>query len=154
MSTTNRGRAWEARLEVWHDAYRRERRAVVQKNEPKAKNIAGRIVYERKGAPDFDGTLAGGRAVVFDAKDCRASRWSLKGLALHQARDLEAHHLAGAVAFVALRFQGVGYVLPWARLGPVYWRWVEKKGPASLSGDDVRTLGIPMGPDGWLGVLP
>lgn len=156
------GRSWEIDLARWHDAYRRDGRACIQRAHPPVKHIrslgGGQFVgvRDRTGPPDFWGTLPGGRAVVFDAKECSAARWPLKAVEPHQARDLEAHTRQGAVAFVALDFAGRGWVLPWDRLVEPYWMTVDgeaRRGEASLTPADVALIGLPMGADGWLDVV-
>ena len=140
---TARGRAWEAQLERLHDAYRRDRLAVVLRAHPPVRVHEDRGPtfvgsWSASGPPDFVGLLASGRGLALDAKDCTAARWPLASLERHQARDLEAVHIAGGVAGVALRLAGDGYWLDWRDLGPRYWAWLERagraeKGTASLA---------------------
>ena len=147
-----RGRPWETKLSLWHQDYLRDRRAKIFQTNPKVKIIKGKAIYEKKGPPDFVG-VAGGRAVCFDAKECRASRWPLAALADHQAKDLEAHAVNGGVSFIALRHLGKASVLPWTTLGPLWWAWRDGtagRGAASLTVDQVAELGIPMNDDGWI----
>lgn len=156
-----RGLSWELQLGAWHDAYRRDRRAFVVKTNPPVKLLSRvdrsgqfRACFAASGPPDFIGTLApSGTTVVFDAKETVKERWPLADLPRHQAVDLEACMMNGGVAFVALRIQDVGFVLPWERLGPIYKRWAlgdAGRGEASLSLEDVAEFGHRMTPDGWL----
>lgn len=144
----NRGIEWQRLLEERHDGYRRERQALVWPVPPRVRVCSRvgptgqfRAAWVAHGPPDYAGVLAGGRGVVFDAKDCAGERWSLGELPLHQARDLEAANDRGAAAFVALRFAGSrGWVLPWALLGPRWWAWQDgaaKRGQASVLEGDV-----------------
>lgn len=150
-----RGGAWETQLEHLHDRYRRDRRAVILRAHPAVKVLGQRGkaftgVWASDGPPDFIGALGDGRAVAFDAKDTHGARFPFSMLARHQARDLEAVHLAGGVAFIALRFGGQPYVLPWAELGPRYWRWTETKGaPASVT-PSAWWFPFDVAGDGWL----
>jgi len=145
-----RGTGWEARLDTWHDEYRRDRRALILRCHPPvrvlARQAAGRFrgVWAGKGPPDYAGVV-GGRAVCFDAKDSRAARWPFSALAVHQAKDLSATEVNGGVAFIALRLRGAPSVLLWRELGPDWWAW--RQGESSVAS---CPGGIPMAEDGWI----
>lgn len=181
----NRGVGWERMLEGWHDTYRRDQRAVVFRTPPPVKvlsRVTGggefRACFRSDGPPDYAGVVAGGgpkgpfgmamggRPVAFDAKDCEGPRWPFSALERHQARDLEGWQVAGGTAFVALRLGEVGWVLPWTRLGPLWWAWHDDlgdrrgvgrttgkatKGTASLDAQECARIGarMPM-PGNWL----
>lgn len=135
---SGRGKAWEAQLERLHDRYRRDQLAAIWRVHPgvrvhqdRGSSFVGSWIAS--GPPDFTGVLwPQGRGVLFDAKDCEGDRWPLASLERHQARDLEAAHLAGGLAFVALQLDGRAYVLPWADLGPRFWAWYERTGRAAV----------------------
>lgn len=157
-----KGGAWEAQLERLHDRYRRDRLAAIWRVHPPVIVRAARAdrtfvgAWAGDGPPDFSGVLyANGRAILFDAKDCAARRWPLKDLQRHQARDLEAAHIAGGLAFVALRIRGEAIALPWAELGPVYWSWREgaEGAPASVAGTEPWVRPFDVAGDGWLPVF-
>lgn len=137
-----RGSAWEAQLERLHDRYRRDRLAVVLRVHPPVRMLAdhGKSftgIWAGDGPPDFVGALPDGRAVAFDAKTRQTgASFPLSMLPRHQARDLEAFHLAGGLAFVAYRLRGHAFALPWADLGPRYWAWREADGPKSVPRSD------------------
>lgn len=156
---TRRGGGWEAQLDRLHDRYRRDRLATIFRVHPPVRVLAdhGRTFqacWGGEGPPDYAGVLAGGRAVLFDAKDCRAKRWSFGKLARHQARDLEACHIAGGLAFVALRIRGQALVLPWAELGPRWWAWRESTGArASVAGDEAWAIPFDVDTGGWLAAV-
>jgi recombination protein U len=147
----NRGKGWEQQIRVWNDRYRKEGRAWVCRTSAGIKQIGpskgGRFqaCYAAEGPPDFVG-VADGRPVVFDAKDCTGRRWYLSQVKPHQARALEAAQKAGALAFVALRFGGDGWVLPWKALRPL---WLDKA-VASLTVADMNDLALVMDGQGWL----
>lgn len=156
-----RGGAWEAQLDRLHDRYRRDRRAAIFRAHPPVGIIADHGkrftgFWAGDGPPDFVGLLyESGRGVSFDAKDCRGRRWTFQHLPRHQARDLEAVHLAGGVAFIALRIRGQGVALPWAELGPLYWSW-RNKAPgsvASVTGAEPWACPFDVAGDGWLDAL-
>lgn len=161
----NRGVEWERILDARHDAYRRDGLAVVFRTPPSVRLLSRvgrdgqfRGCFRGQGPPDYAGVVAGGRAVAFDAKDCAGERWSFGALERHQARDLEGWSGAGGIAFVALRLAGEPWVLPWARLGPIWWAWHEREGRAargsgSLTGAMCAELGRRMPePGDWLAV--
>lgn len=146
-----RGQGWERVLDAAHDRYRRAQTACIFQTQAPVKQLGsvapnGTFLAIRtgEGPPDFMGTLTdSGRGVIFDAKSCEADRWPLSGLALHQARDLEA--APHAFAFVALRMADASaWVLPWANLSILYWAWRAgevKRGGASLDAATADRLG-------------
>lgn len=135
---------------LWHSTYRDAGRAFVVKTNPPIKKLPdGRFKWAGKGPPDFFG-VANGRAICFEAKDCTRRRWQFSGLQRHQAVALEAMQVNGGISFVALRFNGVAWYLPWSRLGPLWWDGKER----GLSADGIRSIGIPMEADGWIECLP
>lgn len=70
--------------------------------------------FTKAAQPDFKGTLAGGRSVVFDAKHTDADRIEYSRVTKEQADDLEMHYGLGAEAFVLVSF-GLQdfYRIPW-----------------------------------------
>lgn len=80
--------------------------------------------YTKTGQPDFKGTLAGGRSVVFEAKHTDGDRIEYSRLTKEQADRLELHHKLGAAAFVLVSF-GLQdfYRIPWevwANMAAIY----------------------------------
>ena len=150
--TDTAGKQWEHQLERWHREYDRALEVHLEKQNAEAKHIEGKLRFVGKGSPDYGGTIYGSaRSIWFDAKDTQSNRFSLGQFrdpkrTLHQARSLLAHHRAGAVSFLCVRFhrKGLQVVFPWAVVQV-----------ALDSGD--RTLGpeqgIPFGPDGWWPVV-
>ena len=122
---------WEQELANWHTAYRIEGKAFVERHHERTKRA--------KGAPDFGGTLHGGRSVVFDAKfvlNDGKLYWSK--VQKHQRESLYNHARMGAVAMVIVRFN------------------LQKRDCAFLvdpaMGDSFvmrPTNGVAFGPDGW-----
>lgn len=145
-----KGRQWELHLEAQHDEYRRAGLALVFKTEPR-RDRNGKFI--EKAPPDYCGMLNGGRAVVFDAKDCTGKGFALSNIKTHQAQDLEAAWIRGGFSFIALRFQGEGFVLPWEEIRSSYQRWRGKSGRASLTAGEIDHFFRMTGPygAGWLG---
>ena len=78
--------------------------------------------YTKVGQPDFKGTLAGGRSVVFEAKHTDDDRIKYDRLTDEQVEKLNMHHELGALAFVLVSF-GLQdfYRIPWE-----VWRDMKK----------------------------
>lgn len=70
--------------------------------------------YTKAGQPDFKGTLADGRAVVFEAKHTDSDKIDQSRLTPEQVESLTLHHKLGAAAFIMV---SVGlenfYRVPW-----------------------------------------
>lgn len=64
--------------------------------------------------PDFSGTLAGGRAIHFEAKYTRTDRLKRDVLTDEQMERLERHTKLGAVTGVCAGIQDQFYFVPWA----------------------------------------
>lgn len=73
-----------------------------------------RACYVKAAQPDFKGTIAGGRSVVFEAKHTISDKIEQKVVTKDQADRLNSHYRLGAVAFVLV---GIGfedfYRVPW-----------------------------------------
>lgn len=134
----NRGRAWEALLEVMHTHYQKTRRALVVRCYPEMRNVDGHWVQIGAGPPDYV-LLAGGLTVLIEAKQVAIARWAFSLLKDHQALQLDAAERQGAHGAVLLRFSTAGRtcLLLWRTLGPLWWRWKRGEAPrASLTLDD------------------
>lgn len=73
--------------------------------------------------PDFQGTLAGGRSVVFEAKATDKNRLRQSALTDKQAELLRRHQDMGAIAFVAAEIAGRFFSIPfhvWQDMKGVY----------------------------------
>lgn len=70
--------------------------------------------FVKAAQPDYKGTLAGGRSVVFEAKHTDTDRIKYDRLTDEQVDRLKLHHALGAVAFVLVSF-GLRdfYRVPW-----------------------------------------
>lgn len=66
-----------------------------------------------KAQPDFQGTLSGGRSIIFDAKFTEKDRIMANALTKHQAELLEMHHKLGALCGVCVGFKDGAYFIPW-----------------------------------------
>jgi recombination protein U len=74
--------------------------------------------FLKKGKVDFHGTIQGGRAIHFDAKETKVNRFRISDKEYvheHQIEYLKLQHSLGAVAFFLVHFSEVKeyYVLPY-----------------------------------------
>jgi hypothetical protein len=156
------GAGWEAQIQAWNDAYWRDRRAYVQHAEPPVKGKPGELYRSGDGPPDYVGTLAGGRCVVFEAKQAKGTRWPFNKLTERQAGHLDRYAELGAIVGLLLRVDGVAWWLPWAAIRARWHGWNSARlihkirgeraapGSASLGVDDLDELGARVPRSGWL----
>ena len=70
--------------------------------------------YEKMAQPDYKGTLAGGRAVVFEAKHTDSDRLQRSVISSEQEKQLDRHEKLGAECFVMVSFGFEQYFkIPW-----------------------------------------
>lgn len=70
--------------------------------------------FEKKAQPDFKGTLAGGRAVAFEAKHTETGRMLQSAVNYEQEKQLDRHEQMGALCFVLVSFDfRLFYRVPW-----------------------------------------
>jgi hypothetical protein len=89
--------------------------AYIQKNHPD-------VDRGKKGAPDFL-ALVSGTAILFDAKACKAERWSVHLLKPHQANAFDRFMQAGGIAAIYLRFPSGDRWLPWPHVRERWRSW-------------------------------
>ncbi len=159
----NRGARLEADLDRQHLVYRARGLAEVFRTPPPVRvvsRVSGgkfKAVFAGAGPPDFAGVLAGGRAVMVEAKTCAATRWKLAKLEEHQAAALARCDNLGGLALVVLAYAPTSsaWALPWAALGP---RWRARtsgvRGAASLGHVDLAEVGRELRGVDWLAACP
>ena len=103
------------------DLYREKGMADIEKTPEPMRPIkrleGGRFVaiFEKQAQPDYKGVLAGGQAVMFEAKSTATDRITQDRVTGEQAERLSRCQLLGGVAFVLCRFaSGQVYKLPWS----------------------------------------
>lgn len=74
-----------------------------------------RACYTKAAQPDFKGTLAGGQAVVFEAKATESDRLMIDRVTSWQADALQLHNDLGAETFVLARVQSRIWRIDWGR---------------------------------------
>ena len=157
MRTGREGKAWEMRLETYHKAYKAFAGAHVVHCHPGVKEVAGKLIYDSKGPPDFKGEIRGGRAVSFDAKEvAHGGALPFKNIRPHQADDLDWTRVMGGIAFIAVLFKDYANgteleaIFPWTEeLGLLYLQWVNKD-PGAVASVSYADYGVPMSATGWL----
>ena len=115
------GHSFEEEIERACEYYRQKGIADIQKTpEPfrvMSKGAAGQFSgrFGRKAQPDFQGTLCGGRSIIFEAKSTVNDRIKRAVLTNEQQERLESHAKLGALAFVVVEVNGGFYTVPWAQ---------------------------------------
>ena len=100
------GEYWENMIEAACQHYRLKGIAEITKTPEPMRPIKslgqGKFIahYEKMAQPDYKGTLAGGKAVVFEAKHTDSDRIEQSRLTDEQVESLSTHHSLGAAAFV------------------------------------------------------
>jgi recombination protein U len=101
----NRGKSFESQIDYTNRQYRLKGWALVDQVPTPAKNIKGRIIYEKKSTVDFIG-IAHGRGLAFDAKSTKqTTRFDLKNIHEHQMDYLIQYQDQGGLAFVLIHFE-------------------------------------------------
>lgn len=105
------GESFEAQILTACEYYRSVCHAEIDKTPEPIKVISGRhqnpsgcwsfeAVFTKQAQPDFQGTIDGGRSVVFEAKATDKDRILQSAVTEEQARALKSHANMGALAFV------------------------------------------------------
>jgi len=97
--------------------------------------------YTKAAQPDFQGTLLGGRSVIFDAKHTTADRIEYSAVTEDQRDRLELHHNLGAYAFVLVGFGMEDfYRVPW----PVWRDMKQILGHKHIKRTEIETVAKPL----------
>ena len=115
-----RGKQFESRIDDSFAYYAQKGFAIIEKTPEPMRPIkrleGGRFVaiFEKQAQPDYKGTLAGGQAVVFEAKSTATDRITQDRVTEDQAERLTRCAKLGGMAFVLCGFaSGQVYKLPW-----------------------------------------
>ncbi len=71
--------------------------------------------FTARAQSDFQGTVGGGRSIVFEAKYTTTDRLRWDVLTEKQREALERHQSLGALALVCVGIQGGFFAVPWSR---------------------------------------
>lgn len=133
LQSKRAGEQFEAMIEASLKWYELRGEACVEKTpEPmkplRAPNRQGQFLacYVKAAQPDFQGTIDGGRSVVFEAKHTDGEKIEYSRLTDEQIEKLSMHHKLGAATFVLVSF-GLQdfYRIPWevwANMKAIYGR--------------------------------
>ncbi len=146
------GDAFEEYIKAACEHYRMRGYAEVDKTpEPfkvtsgRHKNQNGMFVFEgvftKQAQPDFQGTLKGGRSVVFEAKTSTSDRIEQSVVTAEQKRALISHELLGAWAYVMVSLSLRSfYRVPWA----VWSEMKERFGRKYMTAEDLKPYAVSM----------
>jgi len=116
-----RGRLLEQIIETSCRLYEEEGKALIEKT-PEPMRVVRKLndgahfvcVFEHKAQPDFKGTLAGGRAIVFESKFTDSGKISQSAVTDEQAKRFDQHQALGAMCFILVSFSLDSFcVIPW-----------------------------------------
>lgn len=114
------GKLFERLISTACYCYREYGRAIIEKTPEPMKPIksmgGGKFVavFEKKAQPDFKGTLAGGKTVIFEAKHTMTDRIKRDVVTPHQSVMFEIYSKFGAVCFVLVSFGMEDFFrIPW-----------------------------------------
>lgn len=114
------GEHWERMIEAACEYYRLKGKAEIAKTPEPMRPVQplgqGKFIayYEKMAQPDYKGTLAGGRAVVFEAKHTDTDRLQQSVISSEQEKQLDRHAALGAECFVMVSFGFEQYFkIPW-----------------------------------------
>lgn len=86
----------------------------VKEKDYKTGMFKGRFFGNKKAQPDFQGTLKGGKSIIFEAKTTTKDKISLKVLSSYQETLLEKHYHLGAITAVCVGISNDFYFVPYA----------------------------------------
>lgn len=110
VNYANRGKHLEQRINTVNEHYQYLNMAMIQFIQTPMRQTTGpdgnKIwIHGEKSTVDFVGTMAGGRAVAFDAKETKnKTRFELKNIKAHQIEFLEHFQKLGGAAFFIIEF--------------------------------------------------
>jgi recombination protein U len=114
----------EKQIEAGCQYYRQTGRAyIVKEPEPfrvikkDRRTARAYIQFVRHAQPDFHGTIAGGRAIVFEAKYTQGDRINQNVITPEQAASLTVQSKLGAAAFVCVGIDNRAFMVPWSVFG-------------------------------------
>lgn len=117
--SNNRGHEFEDAIKQACVIYAAQGRAKVEKTpEPfrvleKRENGVFEGRFTAHAQPDFQGTLNGGRSIIFEAKYTTTSSMKRDVLTQTQMETLETHHRMGALAGVCVGIRDSFFFVPW-----------------------------------------
>ena len=98
-------------------------------------------VFTKQAQPDFQGTIDGGRSVVFEAKATDKDRILQSAVTHEQAYAMQSHAQKGALVFVLVCLRGCAvYRVPWE----VWLRMKEHFGHKYMTAEELEPYRVQM----------
>ncbi len=151
-----KGKQFEARLDEAFAYYRQRGFAGIEKTpEPMhpTQNLGnGKFIafFAKKAQPDYEGTIKGGRTVMFEAKFTSTDRLAQSRVLQVQADYLEFRQQLGAHCFVVVGFSsGNVYRIPW----PIWREMKENFGRKYVTEAELDKYRVPTAQNGVLLIL-
>ena len=72
-------------------------------------------VFTKSAQPDYKGTMAGGQAIVFEAKHTESDRIKQDAVTEAQREAMDLHEAMGALCYVIVCLENKYYLVPWAK---------------------------------------
>lgn len=151
------GKAFEERLDKSFDYFREKGFADIEKTPEPMKPIKslgnGRFIacFEKKAQPDYEGTLKGGRTIMFEAKFTMAERMDQSRVLRNQEDYMNRKTRLGARCFVIAGFStGYVYCIPWE----VWFNMKAHFGRKYVTEDDLEKYRVQEAWNGTLYLLP
>lgn len=115
------GEHWEKVIEASCQFYSQKGIAEIEKTPEPMKLLSGRnskgqflACFTKQAQPDYKGTLAGGRAIVFEAKHTDCDRLLRTAISEEQEKSLNRHLELGAACYVMVSFRFTHFFrIPW-----------------------------------------
>lgn len=141
----NNGKMFEQLIESACKVYRNQGRANINKTPEPLKPIGVlrggqfRAVYDKRGQPDFLGTLAGGKSIMIEAKHTSSTNLRFDSVLRHQARQLALTDILGGIAGILVSFSMERfYYIPYK-----VWETLENNlGKKSFNEKDVASYAV------------
>ncbi len=146
------GESFEAQILTACEYYRSICHAEIDKTPEPIKVISGRhqnpsgcwsfeAVFTKQAQPDFQGTIDGGRSVVFEAKATDKDRILQSAVTHEQAYAMQSHAQKGALVFVLVCLRGRAvYRVPWE----VWWRMRQHFGHKYMTAEELEPYRVQM----------
>lgn len=134
MMSRVQGNQFEQQILNACDALARRGEAAIDKTPEPMKPLAPpndygqfKACYTKKAEPDFHGTIAGGRAILFEAKSTATGKMEQSRVLKEQGETMDKYTALGAHCFVLATFDGLrAYRVPWEHWKTMRERWGRK----------------------------
>jgi len=158
-----RGHEWERFLQGNLGLLARSGLCAWRKNPKQVRTIMGddgqlQVITTGQGPPDFT-VRTKAHHFELEAKRTKEARWRYADLKDHQAQQLDAWQVQGAICGLLVHIHGLNLAVPWPAIGPRWWAWHNQagraaSGTASIHATELRSMGVEIDLGGtWLAWL-